>query len=568
MIIFIYEEFQTPHILPTGEVVFSDALSSLPDADLRAEAEILAKKGDYISALNILDYIIEADLPDKIAAEQLKNEYLVIIERKNSLWGKSFSTIKGLLWAKPDDIYSLVGSMAGDLVVYGDIRDLAREIMFEDDPDEFIILFSSIGIAATATPLDIGASLIKTAKKIAVLSKPLVNQILVILQGIKNTTAPLAKLEEASLPFYYLWQNSKKSFNTFLPMLRASTDVKQIKLLAQIAEKGTNAKKLSEVLTIAPTLGTQFNKQFFDFLTQYGQKGVDILYASMRKGRQGAELLIKHPWLKTSATRKVLFGSEKIGKLTLKGTPIAIRVFIDKIRDFTRDFPSTFMLIKYVFMAILSIILLLLLGMRPILKSVFTFSKKQNFSQGTIDESATRKKLPHKKSKSALAFFYLVLLSTIALMFMVFDFAYDSYQNNTSNFTTTQGTTQEAGGFAMPSPLVLAMFIIMLVAVYAWCYSLAKKHLESICAEQQSASMKLRLIENLDIYFDLPLYVGLGVTILAFIVITLGGIDSARTMAYSATLLGIVCAVWMRLFLLKPQKEFLIKEQAMLENSL
>jgi len=72
--------------------------------------------------------------------------------------------------------------------------------------------------------------------------------------------------------------------------------------------------------------------------------------------------------------------------------------------------------------------------------------------------------------------------------------------------------------------------------------------------------MKLQRLENLDIFFDLPLYCGLALTIFAFILITAFGAEVSRFLAYAATLVGIIVAVILRVFYLYPLREQLIRE--------
>lgn len=82
----------------------------------------------------------------------------------------------------------------------------------------------------------------------------------------------------------------------------------------------------------------------------------------------------------------------------------------------------------------------------------------------------------------------------------------------------------------------------------------AKKRIKSICRNPSlSTEAKLAEIENQDILFDLPLYVGLFGTVLGFILISRGW-SSSRDAAYISTVVGIVASAALRLSVLRPAK--------------
>ena len=66
-----------------------------------------------------------------------------------------------------------------------------------------------------------------------------------------------------------------------------------------------------------------------------------------------------------------------------------------------------------------------------------------------------------------------------------------------------------------------------------------------------SVKLKLKKLENADIFFDVPLYVGLFGTVSAFLVMTFSP-QSSRLIAYSSTLIGIIFSLILRVVLLFP----------------
>lgn len=74
-----------------------------------------------------------------------------------------------------------------------------------------------------------------------------------------------------------------------------------------------------------------------------------------------------------------------------------------------------------------------------------------------------------------------------------------------------------------------------------------------------SAELKLRRLENAEIFFDVPLYVGLFGTVSAFLVMTFSP-QSSRLIAYSSTLIGIIFSLVLRLSMQYPLRQKLVRE--------
>ena len=73
--------------------------------------------------------------------------------------------------------------------------------------------------------------------------------------------------------------------------------------------------------------------------------------------------------------------------------------------------------------------------------------------------------------------------------------------------------------------------------------------------------LKLKQLDNAEIFFDIPLYVGLFGTVSAFLVMTFSP-QSSRLIAYSSTLIGIIFSLVLRLSLQYPMKRRLFREIA------
>ena len=81
----------------------------------------------------------------------------------------------------------------------------------------------------------------------------------------------------------------------------------------------------------------------------------------------------------------------------------------------------------------------------------------------------------------------------------------------------------------------------------------------------EAAKTQLSRLENAEIFFDVPLYVGLFGTISAFLVMAFSP-QSSRLIAYSSTLIGIVFSLILRLSLQYPLRQALISRMSAAEG--
>jgi len=104
-------------------------------------------------------------------------------ENSTSHFAKRFAT--GLVTGTADDVASLSGTVAGDLFVIGDVRDVVREgkhLAMGEDTDRLVLGLATAGLAVTAAtyvsvggaaPVRAGLTLVKDARKVGRLSEGL-----------------------------------------------------------------------------------------------------------------------------------------------------------------------------------------------------------------------------------------------------------------------------------------------------------------------------------------------------------------------------------------------------------
>ena len=96
---------------------------------------------------------------------------------------------RGLITGEPDNVAGFAGTALGDLFVFGDVRDAAREgyrFARGEEMDETVLGLAGVGIAVTAvtyaslgtsTPARVGLTLAKVARKTGVMSRRLAGAI-------------------------------------------------------------------------------------------------------------------------------------------------------------------------------------------------------------------------------------------------------------------------------------------------------------------------------------------------------------------------------------------------------
>ena len=119
------------------------------------------------------------------SSEELSKRVSDAVTEANSTshFAKRFAT--GLVTGNADDVASLSGTVAGDLFVFGDIRDVVREgkhLAMGEDTDHLVLGLAAAGLAVTAAtyvsvggaaPVRAGLTMVKDARKVGRLGEGL-----------------------------------------------------------------------------------------------------------------------------------------------------------------------------------------------------------------------------------------------------------------------------------------------------------------------------------------------------------------------------------------------------------
>lgn len=107
-----------------------------------------------------------------------------------------------------------------------------------------------------------------------------------------------------------------------------------------------------------------------------------------------------------------------------------------------------------------------------------------------------------------------------------------------------------------PTLIVLFVFLVVQFALYLIC----RLKLSEIRRADVDPALKLELLANEENLFDSGLYVGLGGTVLALSMVTLGMVEASLMAAYASTLFGILFVAILKIFHLRPVRRKLLLE--------
>jgi hypothetical protein len=146
------------------------------------QIEAALKQGDADLAASFVELARERNI---VVSDELSKRVSDAVTETNSTshFAKRFAT--GLVTGNADDVASLSGTVAGDLFVFGDIRDVVREgkhLAMGEDTDRLVLGLAAAGLAVTAAtyvsvggaaPVRAGLTMVKDARKVGRLGEGL-----------------------------------------------------------------------------------------------------------------------------------------------------------------------------------------------------------------------------------------------------------------------------------------------------------------------------------------------------------------------------------------------------------
>jgi hypothetical protein len=183
-----------PHARDAGAILAAQddpaALSDLQlNSALRNNSAVIADNieaalaaGDADLAASLVELANEKNIA---LGDELSRRVSEAVTEQNSTSHFARRFASGLVTGNADDVASLSGTVAGDLFVFGDIRDVVREgkhLAMGEDTDRLVLGLATAGLAVTAAtyisvggvaPLRAGLTLVKDARKVGRLGEGL-----------------------------------------------------------------------------------------------------------------------------------------------------------------------------------------------------------------------------------------------------------------------------------------------------------------------------------------------------------------------------------------------------------
>lgn len=190
---------------------------------------------------------------------ELPKELLLRVEQANSGSEATkrgiYNFAHGFITGEPQDISGFAGAATGDLLVFGDIRDIVREgsrWMRGQESDPLILSLAAAGLAVTgvtyftwgtAAPARVGSTLVKVARRTGKLSAKLADDVMVLLKARRTGRVSAALTDVAQI-------QRRAGTRVALESMRHADNVGDLAKAGMLAEK-----KGKSTLAIFKTLG-------------------------------------------------------------------------------------------------------------------------------------------------------------------------------------------------------------------------------------------------------------------------------------------------------------------------
>ena len=175
-------------------------INALPDHDYISEIKALMRDHRWNEAETLCEDVIKTQLPSAPQAQQLLTECKSESQKFQS---RIYKAAKAFISGSPDSsIEELSGSIIADMLLYGDIRDLAMQGYFKITSKETDPVIASLAAAGIATEFidiaDWAPAALKAFRKLGLLS----NRFAEAVQAIAKKIVQTGKLDLAAKSFF------------------------------------------------------------------------------------------------------------------------------------------------------------------------------------------------------------------------------------------------------------------------------------------------------------------------------------------------------------------------------
>jgi len=526
---------------PNSETPMALFQSLNPD-DFVTKAKEEWKENRRASALVLLDYAIENQLPDASVAAHLREGYWAAMKVDRSVLGRLQSFGHDTVRAESDWFDSLGGTTLADAVAYSGLRDIASAMAQQASPDEFVqLLREAREIPALFPPAEPVVSLIIIARMTGVIRPPLAEQWTSVIRYIRtspDSSQALTAIQESIMPVHQLARKCK-TWVEFDTLLRCAGSVDQVKALAALCSTAPGrAHRLTQVLSVSGKTGSDPASRVIAYSMRGGPKGMDALYLAARKGAEGVRFVLDHPHM----TADVFLRDSAHGTLLL-AKPRMIRWWQRQLSAHGH-WPLWG---KYGAIAIVcGLLVMVVMPPRTVKQTLLSVGPLSGIPVHQVDR-----------------YYWMGVVAvsaTFCLLFMLPLVSSAPPPGGVMNAAGGWGGAK-AGALPLSSGWSLAVLLVVVMIVQGGCWWLAHRKLREVeMSTGLDVQQSLKRLENLDIFLDLPLYCGLALTICAFILISTFGAGISRFLAYASTFVGILLTVVLRAGYLYPMRERLLAQ--------
>jgi hypothetical protein len=277
----------------TGARLARMQLSSLPDFDYASEVRFLRDSGRFGEAVVVADAGLAALSGDARAA--LEAEKSKTVAAQGSYLRRAKDLGLGALSGRGNSLEGLIGAVAADFFVVGDVRDLVIQggrLVLDGETDEVVLVLSGVGLATTLAPeVDWVPAILKAARKSGAMTRRM---------GERIVTLARAGKREALMP---LFRDVRKMAEHASPggamrLLRHADDPEDVAKIARFVESNSAG---AFALHVAGRDGAEIvkgSRRVTKAATEAGQAAAEeTLVLAARKGGPGVA------WLRTGASR-------------------------------------------------------------------------------------------------------------------------------------------------------------------------------------------------------------------------------------------------------------------------
>lgn len=158
------------------------AYSSLPDFDFVSEVSFLRQAGRFGEAVMVADEGLRTLAGDSPVRQNLAKERAAAVHDQFSYIRRIKDVGLGAISGRGETIEGLIGAIAADFFIVGDVRDLVIQsgrYVLDGEADPLVVILSGVGIATTVAPeVDWIPAVLKAARKAGAITKGLGEEII------------------------------------------------------------------------------------------------------------------------------------------------------------------------------------------------------------------------------------------------------------------------------------------------------------------------------------------------------------------------------------------------------